>query len=215
MLADALEQDLIRWARSHSVIGSVCAFETIQDARSPNSWAGLKHIYGSQQARKHWTKWRCARILVSRIQEGVWRRSWPLIVSPTRPAPQPQHFATVRQQIVEEISVAAASEFGSDDSQEPQRGSVANGLITIIALTLAGTCLIEQLSEPATGSDGGRVVHINQPLHLDPFDQTSTHLAWLIGRVDYVAEKVGVRWASTVGSFLKGQTSVYYDLSRS
>lgn len=214
-LADALEQDLISWSRSHSVIGSVCAFETVRDARSPNSWGGQTHVYGSPQAQKHWNKWRCARILVSRIQEGVWRRSWPLIASPATPVPDPEHFAAVRRQIVDEISIAAAHEFGNNDSLEPQKGSVASGLILMVALILAGTCLIERLSECTVSPGGGRLVTVDRPLHLDPFDQTSTHLGWIIGRVDYIAEKIGVRWAGTISSFLKGETGVHYDLARS
>lgn len=215
MMADLLERDLLKWARSHSVMGSVCAFETVRDARSPLTWNGMRHIYGSPQARKHWNKWRCARILVSRIQEAVWRRSWPLLASPARPVPEPNYFQAIRQQVVEDICVAAALEFGNDYSAEPQKGSVANGLILMIALTLAGSCLIEQLSDSTVSPGCRRLVHINQPLHLNPFNQSSTHLAWLIERVDYIAEKVGVRWAGTVSSFLKGETGVHYDLCRS
>lgn len=214
-IADGLERDLQKWAKTHSVPGSVCAFESVRDPRSPQSWHGIRHIYGSPQAQKHWNKWRCARILVSRIQEALWRRSWPVLATPSRPVPQPEHFQTVRNQIVEEICVAAAHDLGNDQAAKPQKGSVASGLILIISLALAGTCLIEQLAESTVSPGGRRLIHVDRPLHLNPFNQSSTQLAWIIGRIDYIAEKVGVRWASTVNSFLKGESGVYYELCRS
>lgn len=214
-MAEALERDLLKWAKAHSVQGSVCAVETVRDPRSQHGWNGNKHIYGSAQARKHWNKWRCARILVSRIQEALWRRSWPILASSNRPVPNREHFQGVRNGIVEEICLAAAHDLGTDMSAEPPKGSVASGLMLTISLTLAGTCLIEQLSETNVSPGGRRLIHIERPLHLDPFDQASTQLAWVIGRIDYIAEKVGIRWASTVSSFLKGDSDVYYELCRS
>lgn len=116
---------------------------------------------------------------------------------------------------MDDICAGAAHDLGIDSSNATQRGSVASGLILTMALTLAGTCLIEQLSDPASSPGGRRLIHIDRALHLDAFNQTSTQLAWIIGRIDYVAEKVGIRWASTVSSFLKGEADVYYEICRS
>lgn len=111
--------------------------------------------------------------------------------------------------------MAAAHDLGNDKSIQPQKGSVASGLMLTMSLLLAGTCLIEQLSETTVSPGGRRLIRVDQPLHLDPFNQTSTQLAWIIGRIDYIAEKVGVRWAGTVSSFLKGEAEVWFDVSRS
>ena len=59
------------------------------------------------------------------------------------------------------------------------------------------------------------MILVDQPLHLDLFNQTSTQLAWVIERMDYIAQKVGIRWAASMSKFLKGETKIYYDIGRS
>lgn len=208
--ADALEHDLLHWAAEHSTPGSPAACTAVPDPHSPRAWNGARHVYGSPAALAHWTGWRCARVLVSRVQEALWRRSWPVLAAPGRAVPAREHFVGVRERVVEEICGAVALELG--DAGE---GGGASGLLLLVALTLAGTCLIERLGEASVCPDGRRVIRVDRPLHLDPFDRASTQLAWVIGRVEHVAEVVGVRWARTVSSFLKGETGVYYEVCRS
>jgi hypothetical protein len=133
-----------------------------------------------------------------------------------------------------DICIAVAYAFGNDSSAEPTKGSVAAGKILlgiilsetsanhtqqgyalIMPLVVAGTCLLEQLADPITSPGGSRMIFADQPLHTDLFNQTSTQLAWVIEKMDYIANKVGVNWAATMSSFLKGQKKVYYDIGRS
>jgi hypothetical protein len=133
-----------------------------------------------------------------------------------------------------DICIAVAYAFGNDSSAEPTKGSVAAGKILlwiilsetsanhtqqgyalIMPLVVAGTCLLEQLADPITSPGGSRMIFVDQPLHTDLFNQTSTQLAWVIEKMDYIANKVGVNWAATMSSFLKGQKRVYYDIGRS
>ena len=59
------------------------------------------------------------------------------------------------------------------------------------------------------------MILVDQPLHEILFDQTSMQLAWIVERVDYIAEKVGIKWANAISRFLKGEKKIYYDLGRS
>jgi hypothetical protein len=85
----------------------------------------------------------------------------------------------------------------------------------VMPLCVAGTCLLEQLADPITSPGGSRMILVDQPLHTNLFNQTSTQLAWVIERLEYIANNVGVRWAASLNKFLKGQTKFYYDIGRS
>ena len=91
----------------------------------------------------------------------------------------------------------------------------SSGYLLTMPLCVAGTCLLEELAEPTFTPGGSRMILVDQPLHTDLFNQTSTQLAWVIERMDYIANKVGVNWAAAMNKFLKGQTKVYYDIGRS
>lgn len=114
-----------------------------------------------------------------------------------------------------DICAAAANAFSNGSSAEPPRGSVSYGYLCITPLSLAGTCLLEQLAEPSMSPGCSKIIHIKDSLHLDPFNPSSTQLAWIIGKLDYIADKVGVKWATATSRFLKGKGQVYYDLGRS
>lgn len=71
------ETDLISWSEETLATGSACAFHTVIDPDSSRSWNGVRHEYGMPHSFRYWNLWRSLRIVVSRVQETVWRRSWP------------------------------------------------------------------------------------------------------------------------------------------
>ena len=214
-LANTLEKDLLSWSETTLAAGSICSFHNVHDLDSPHSWNGTRHEYGIPQAHRHWNKWRCLRIMLSRLQEAIWRRSWPTLSRPSEPVPDSEHYRMIRSRMVSDICIASAYAFGNDYNAEPPRGSMSSGYLLLMPLCLAGTCLLEQLAEPTVSPGGSRMILVDEPLHTDLFNQTSTQLAWIIERIDYINEKVGVKWAGSIGKFLKGECKIYYDLGRS
>ena len=214
-LANTLERDLLSWSESTLAAGSVCSFHNIHDLDSTHSWNGTKQEYGIPQAHRYWNKWRCLRIVVSRLLEALWRRSWPTLLQLAQPMPNSEHYRSVRNRMASDICTAAAYAFGTDSSALPPRGSVSAGYLMVMPLCVAGTVLLEQLAEPITSPGGSRIILVDQPLHLDLFNQTSTQLAWVIERLDYIANKIGVNWAVAVSRFLKGEKRIYFDIGRS
>ncbi|KAK3722544.1 hypothetical protein LTR37_002536 [Vermiconidia calcicola] len=213
-LAATLEEDLLSWSERTLATGSVCAFHTVRDPNSPHSWNGNRHVYKNPQAYRHWNKWRCLRVLLSRTQEALWRRSWPVLVRSHR-IHDSEHYKSIRNEMVAELCIASAWAFGNDPLAEPTKGSISYSYLMVMGLTVAGTCLLELLALPIRSPDGNRMILVNEPLHTDPFSQTSTQLAWVIERLDYIADKVGIRWAAPMSKFLKGDAKIYFDLSRS
>ncbi|KAK5124600.1 hypothetical protein LTR85_001313 [Meristemomyces frigidus] len=211
-MAASSEADLISWSEETLAADSICSFHNVIDPESSHSWNGARHEYRMPHFFRYWNMWRCLRILVSRVHEAVWRRSWPTL--PQTP-PSPEHFRTTRERMATDICVTAAYALSSDNSADPPQGSVSSGYLLITPLCLAALCLIEQLAEPTVSPGGSKIIHINEPLHLDPFNSNSTQLAWIIERVDYIADKIGIKWATAVSKFLKGESKVHYDLGRS
>ena len=210
-----LEEDLLGWSENTLAAGSVCSFYNIRDPDSPHSWNGTRHEYGIPQAHRSWNMWRVLRILLSRTLEAIWRRSWPVLVQPSQPIPDSEHYKQIRSRMTADICVAAAYAFGSDNSVEPPKGSISSGYLLVLPLAVAGTCLLEILAEPAISPGGTRLILLNEPRHIDPFNQTSTQLAWLIDRTDYISDRIGIQWATAMSKFLKGGYHLYYDLGRS
>lgn len=213
--ADTLERDLLIWSKNHSITSSPCAFQTIADAGSPYAWHGTRHIYRCTQARNFWNQWRLVRILLSRTQEALWRRSWPVLASPERPIPATERFRLIRIQMTSDLCTVIANELGCDTDAAPAQGSVASGLLLAMPLLVAATCMMEQLAESTVSPSGSRLIHCNRALHLDPFNSSSTQLAWMVGRMDFISQTIGVRWAGAGSSFVKGNTDLCYDLCRS
>lgn len=214
-LCDALEKDLMAWSESTLAAGSVCSFHNIRDPDSTHAWNGTRHEYGMPQAYRHWNMWRCLRIVLSRLHEAIWRRSWPTLSLDTQPTLDSEHFRALRVRMASDICIAAAYAFGNDSTADPPKGSVSSGYLLVMPLFLAGTCLLEQLREPLSSPGGTRMIQVSEPVHLDILDQSSTQLAWIIERLDYIANKVGIGWANHMSSFLTGKCKLYFDLGRS
>ncbi|KAF2171200.1 hypothetical protein M409DRAFT_63572 [Zasmidium cellare ATCC 36951] len=213
-IANDLEFNLQKWAETTSS-NPMFAYRSVQDASGDHAFAGVRHEYGSPQAFRYWNLWRVLQILLSRLQEALWRRSWPVLASPELPIPQPDHFRSIRNRMVNEICITTCSVFGNDNAAQPPAGSVASGQVLLNPLTTAGTCLLESLAEITISPEGGRLILLDRPYHLDPYNQTSTQLAWVIQKVDYLAEKVGIRAARSFSEWLRGEDSEYFDLGRS
>ena len=214
-ITDMLEKDLLAWSESTLAEGSVGSFHDVHDLTSRHAWKGTRHEYGIPQAFRHWNTWRSLRILLSRLQETLWRRSWPTLAQPSQPIADAEYYRSIRNRMTKAICVAAAYAFGDDTSAEPPRGSVSSGYIMTGPLSLAGSCILEQLSEIITSPGGHRIMLVDQPLHTDPYNQLSVQLAWLIQRVEYIANKAGISWGREVSRFLKGEKNMYYDVGRS
>lgn len=85
----------------------------------------------------------------------------------------------------------------------------------VLPLLLAGTCLLEELKNPTVSPGGSRMILLDEPFHGNLFDEASNQLTWIIARLDYIADNVGVRWAAVISKVLKGDCKVFYDLARS
>ncbi|KAK3673421.1 hypothetical protein LTR78_006655 [Recurvomyces mirabilis] len=179
---------------------------------STSSSHSTRQISTPPAESRSWNFWRCLRILLSRVQEAVYRRSWPHL---TQVPPSPQHYREIRESMTTDICAGVAQRVGDDMSSEVRSGSVAAGLLSIWPLHIAGTCLLEELAESSTTPGGSRTLLLNRTLHLDPNSATSVQLAWVIRRLDHIGGNYGIQWAYLTRRLLAGERGVYYNLGRS
>lgn len=215
ILCNELERGLLGWAEQAQATASPCSYRSIRDGNTLKSFNGVRHEYRTPLAFRSWNKFRCFRILLSRMQESMWRRSWPALAQPSMQIPNSEHYRTIRAQMTNAICIAAASVFGNDSNATAESGSLSRGYVMTLPLSIAGTCLLETLAEPIVSPGGNRTILVNQPLHLDLFNPASSQLAWIVARLDYIGDKIGIRWAGAMSRLLRGESNVYYDLSRS
>ncbi|KAK0920760.1 hypothetical protein LTR57_009433 [Friedmanniomyces endolithicus] len=210
-LATTLERDLLRWSEEALGAHSVYSFRSVHDSCSPYSLNGTRHEYGLPQAHRSWNTWRCLNIILSRTQEAIVRRSWPILAQVPPPS---HHYRAIRDRTTIDICLAAACVLGDDSIDDPPEGSIASGYQLVVPLFLAGTCLLEQLAEPSVSPGGSRIIFVDESLHAAPSNEASIQLAWIIERLDYISGQ-GIRWAFSFSKLLKGQSRVYYDVGRS
>lgn len=215
IMCNELERSLLEWAEQAQAAGSACSYRSVRDVSTTNAFNGVRHEYRTPRAFRFWNKWRCFRILLSRMQESMWRRSWPTLAQPALQIPNSEYYRTIRARMMTEICTAAASVLGNDSTATPTTGSLSNGYIITLPLSIAGTCLLETLAEPIVSPGGSRMIVIDKTFHLDLFNSASTQLAWIIARLDYIGQKVGIQWACAMSKLLSGGCNAYYDLSRS
>ncbi|KAK3073903.1 hypothetical protein LTR53_004085 [Teratosphaeriaceae sp. CCFEE 6253] len=210
-LAVDLEGDLLGWSKDALADGSDYIFNSVPNLDSPRAFGGIRHDYAVPQTCRQWNLWRTLCIILARVQEAIYRRSWPTL---THAPPSAQYYRSIRDRMSNNICVAAAYVLGDESMAESARGSIPAGYSLVQPLCLAGTCFVESLVEPSVSSDGSRIILVDQPLHLDPRNQISVRLAAVIARLEMI-DRLGIRWAGSVASFLKGGHRVCYDLARS
>ncbi|KAF2725857.1 hypothetical protein K431DRAFT_280584 [Polychaeton citri CBS 116435] len=212
--ATRIDAELLAWSEQALIQGSACLYSTVQDQDSHTSWNGTRHDYSTPQAREAWNEWRCLRIIVSRIQEAIWRRSWPTLERQPEPN-DADHHANLRARMAAGICVATAGEFPNTLDATSGRGAVGSAYLCIFPLFLAGTVALEHLASSITTPGNTRALLCNQAFHLDPLDRYSTQLAWIIARLDYISTKVGISWAAALSACLKGDLGCHYNIARS
>lgn len=101
--AALLEQDLIAWSDDTSTEGSACSFRTFRETDASNSWNGWRHEYPRLLVYHYWNCWRTMRILLTWMQEALWRRSWPTLVQSMGGLVDPNYYKGIRNGVVADL----------------------------------------------------------------------------------------------------------------
>lgn len=215
--ASALQVALVSFEQHQLLKDPRLSYRVTTDRRSLCSWRSARHEYTSAHAVLCWNRWRTCCIMLHRLQEALERRAMMHVAPQSRrisPGPE-RPVARSRQTIVDDICASISYALPPGLDADPPHGALSMASSLLLPLMVAGTHCIEQLSSTTITADGRRLVFVTEVVHLNTSDPTSAQLAYIIDRMDYMANVVGLRRAAEVGHFLKGERRVYYDLGRS
>lgn len=216
-MATILEHELLNFERDELKGNPTLSCRVTDTSSAQHSWKAIRHDYASVHGFLYWTHWRMCWIMLSRLQLALRRQAavYMQIYAQMHDPGAESDAARSRQDAVDDICASVLYALPRGPNKEPPPGSLSMASTLLLPLMVAGTHCIEQLSDPMLTADGRRVVFVAEALHRDESNATSAQLAYIIDKVDYIANEIDLRRAAEVGSFLKGERRVYYDLGRS
>jgi hypothetical protein len=181
LLMGALASD-IRWHYSEIIVPD-----------SSHVWNGKMHKYNSAHTFGAWMAYRSISIILIRTLEPLYRT---LQVSADERELQTRNFEAMRRQMVDEICVAVPCVISNPDPAD-KSCMVVRAYSAIWPLYLAGICALERARNQALRDMQGDLSS------MEGISYASAQAAWILGRLQYIATHVGLKWASVIATFLK------------
>ncbi|EMD00560.1 hypothetical protein BAUCODRAFT_20636 [Baudoinia panamericana UAMH 10762] len=169
----------------------------------PNIWNGFVHSYGGHPGPGVWNTLRSMRILLTRSQEALCAR-FPF--SASERAEQKAYFRRVRRQMTDDICAAVPYMLGHSGSEAHNRPSVLiSAYGAIWPLFFAGTCTLERLGGKSWDRSAQQLTTIGASLSqgVGVSSAAAAQAAWILGRLDYISDVVGLKWAVGIAATLR------------
>ncbi|GIZ42263.1 hypothetical protein CKM354_000553800 [Cercospora kikuchii] len=202
--ATRIEMRMEQWSVDLMANNPFWRYREVEVPDSPNVWNGLVHVYNGHPTASVWSTYRNIRIMLTRTQELLIRR---LHVNEEERENQFRYLRSVRRQMTDDICHGIPTQLG----HAPFNNS-PNVLITaygsIWPLFFAGTCALERIG-PGLWSTVLKEFTPNVEA------STSAALAqamWIIGRIEYISKKIGLRWCDGVLATLRGDFAMHEEL---
>ncbi|KAM3425184.1 hypothetical protein BST61_g7143 [Cercospora zeina] len=202
--ANSIEMRMERWSVNLIAHNAFWRYRVVEVPDSPNVWNGLVHVYNGHPTASVWSTYRNIRIMLTRTQELLIRKS---SMSEEERENQFRYLRSVRRQMTDDICHGIPTQLG----HAPFNNS-PNVLITaygsIWPLFFAGTCALERIG-PGLWST------VLEEFTPNVEASTSVALAqamWIIGRMEYISKKVGLRWCDGVLATLRGDFAMHEEL---
>ncbi|KAK5126023.1 hypothetical protein LTR85_011378 [Meristemomyces frigidus] len=205
-----IDRRMIQWSiDAMSSDDQVWQYYDLEVPDSPHVWNGVVHAYTQHPAPGVWNTYRSIRIMVTRAQEQLCRR---FQFSDAERDEQTRYFRKVRRQMTDEICAGTPSQLGHASPAYNSPCVLISAYASIWPLFFAGTCALERVSSSAwttirKGNDPN-----STPEATLQTSYATAQAAWIIGRLDYISEHVGLRWASGIAAVLKGDFRIHEDL---
>lgn len=214
ILAHQLERDLLDWHTRNLNDDDTCIFIQNTGFDEPHAWRDSMRVYGIDSLHRLRNRWCCLRIMISRLIEAIWQRSKPLLQHIWPIPPEKAYFQLNRIQMAKEICMRSTYALGNN-ALLPQAGAVSSGYFSVIPLTVAATCLLEQLFESSLDSGEHYLPLMHEPQLENLPANVAAQLNWIIGRLEHICQVVGIGWGRSGSHLLRGHKKVRFVLGRS
>jgi hypothetical protein len=197
-----IQTRMIQWSMSTMSYGEAWRYSDLTVPESPHVWNGIVHAYNSLPSAGVWNTYRILRIMLTRTQEDLCKlNGMGGEALRTRIA----NFRSVRRQMTDEICGGIPSQLGHAAPALNSQCVLITAYSSIWPLFFGASCALEQVGYDVW--QGFLQVDRTRP----PENNASTaaaQVAWLIGRIGYIGNHVGLRWANGFAGVLKGDTAV-------
>ncbi|KAK5115248.1 hypothetical protein LTR62_001448 [Meristemomyces frigidus] len=200
-----IDRKMLQWSMDTSEAGERWQWNEVEVPDSPDVWNGLVHSFAGPPAPAIWNTFRSIRILVTRSQEWLCKR---FEFSPADREEQTSYFRKVRRQMTDEICAGIPCQLGHRISPgQTSSSALMSAYASIWPLFFAGTCALERIGQTRWESFTDRPDSVTHP-----GSAASAQAAWLLSRLDYIADHIGLRWASGIAAALRGDFTMHTDL---
>lgn len=198
--ASELECDLIQWAADAVESSGFWQYYELDVFDSEHVWDGKVYAFAGNPAPTIWNQWRILRIMLSRSQEMLCRR---MSVSADALAEQQVYFRRMRRQMTDETCRTIPACLGHASPAFSSPCVLITAYASIWSLFFSATVLVERV-----GPDAKYILwEVPHPLG-KPQTAAYAQLAWVMGRLRYIAQVVGLRWADGIAAVLRGEVQM-------
>lgn len=201
----AIDRRMMEWQTDTlAACGPTWQYTALEVPDSPHVWNGMVHAYDRMPAPGVWNTFRSIRILVTRTQELLCRR---FHFTPAEREEQTRYFRKVRRQMTDDICAGIPTALGHAAPAYNSSCTLISAYGSIWPIFFAATCALERVSISQSPSQQSKP---------NPASTTTSaaaaQAAWLLSRLDYISQHVGLRWASGIAAVLKGDFSMHDNL---
>jgi hypothetical protein len=199
--ASELEKQFMQWELDTMAYDERWTYFEMDVNDSEDIWDGRVHSYTCLPAPTVWNTYRNMRIMLTRTQEWLCRR---LPLSDLELDEQLQYFRTIRRQLTDEICATIPVSLGTPLPAFTSPCVLVSAYGAIWPLFFAGTCALERLDPRAMS-----VIIKGEPLPPGQMsNKAGAQAAWILGRLEYISNVIGLKWADGVAAVLRGDFKV-------
>lgn len=188
-IAAALETRIVQWiVNSRGIPMWYCGRIKVPD--SPHVWNNTVTAYHSFAAVSDWQSLFCTRIMNTHTRALLSQR---LNVSEDERQEQEHEFRRVRRQAADDICSSIPVALGHAAPAFNAPCTVVSAYAAIWPLFFAGISALERVST-TSWEDGRRTP-----------SAAVVQVAWIIGRMDYISEVIGLKWSAGIAAVVKGE----------
>lgn len=195
-----LERDLIQWSVDAVAEHEFWQYYELEVEESEHVWDAKVYAYAGNPAPNTWNQWRILRTMLSRTQEMLLTR---LPISEEALGEQLAYFRRTRRHMTDEICKTIPAVLGHASPAFNSSCVLVTAYAGIWSLFFAGTTLIERV-----GEDAKYVLYDLPAPSGKPQTAAYAQLGWIMGRLRYISQEVGLKWADGIASILRGEVKM-------